>query len=57
LRTRLRATAMPGEDPLTLRLPEELAPKIVAICSPDWNETGKVYDFPSDRIMSLGAPA
>jgi hypothetical protein len=52
----MRATAMPGEDPLTLRVPEELAPKIVEICSPDWTETGKLYDFPSDRILSFKAP-
>jgi NAD(P)-dependent dehydrogenase (short-subunit alcohol dehydrogenase family) len=57
LRTRMRATAMPGEDPLTLRAPEELAPKIVEICSPDWTETGKLYDFPSDRILSFKSPA
>ena len=37
LRTRMRATAMPGEDPLTLRTPEELAPKVAAICSPEWS--------------------
>ncbi len=57
LRTRMRATAMPGEDPLTLRAPEELAPKIVEICSPDWTETGKLYDFPSDQILSFKSPA
>ena len=56
LRTRMRATAMPGEDPLTLRAPEDLAPKIVEICSPEWAETGKLYDFPSDRIFSFKAP-
>ena len=57
LRTRMRATAMPGEDPSTLRPPEDLAPKIVEICSPDWTETGKLYDFPSDRILSFKSPA
>ncbi len=56
LRTRMRATAMPGEDPSTLRAPEELAPKIVEICSPDWAETGKLYDFPLDRVLSFRAP-
>jgi NAD(P)-dependent dehydrogenase (short-subunit alcohol dehydrogenase family) len=56
LRTRMRATAIPGEDPSTLRAPEELAPKIVEICSPDWAETGKLYDFPSDRVLSFRAP-
>src|SRR5271168_2665411 len=56
LRTAMRATAMPGEDPATLRGPEQLAPKIVEICSPDWTETGKLYDFPSDRILRFQAP-
>ena len=53
LRTRMRATAMPGEDPSTLRTPEDLAPKIVEICSPEWTETGKLYEFPGDRILEL----
>jgi len=56
LRTLMRAKAMPGEDPLILRTPDELAPKIVEICSPEWSETGKLYDFPSDRILSFRAP-
>jgi len=57
LRTRMRASAMPGENPASLRTPEELAPKIVALCSPDWRETGKLYDFPQDRVMSFAPPA
>ena len=57
LRTRMRAAAMPGEDPETLRAPEELAPKLVALCSPEWRETGKLYDFPTDRVMSFAPPA
>jgi len=56
LRTLMRAKAMPGEDPLTLRTPDELAPKIVEICSPGWTETGKLYDFPSGKLMSFRAP-
>jgi NAD(P)-dependent dehydrogenase (short-subunit alcohol dehydrogenase family) len=56
LRTRMRAAAMPGEDPLALRTPEDLAPKIVALCSADWRETGKLYDFPADRVLSFSAP-
>lgn len=57
LRTRMRAAAMPGEDPLTLRTPEELAPHLVRLASPDWQESGKLYDFPSDRVLSLQHPA
>ena len=56
LRTFMRAMAMPGEDPMSLRLPEELAPKLVEICSPAWDETGKLYDFPSDRVLSFVSP-
>ncbi|WP_349367864.1 SDR family NAD(P)-dependent oxidoreductase [Salinarimonas sp.] len=51
LRTRMRASAMPGEDPLTLKTPEDLAPKILELALPSWQETGKVYDFPSDRVL------
>jgi NAD(P)-dependent dehydrogenase (short-subunit alcohol dehydrogenase family) len=57
LRTKMRAQAMPGEDPLELRTAEEFAPKILSICAPDWVETGKVYDFPQDRVLSFMAPA
>jgi NAD(P)-dependent dehydrogenase (short-subunit alcohol dehydrogenase family) len=56
LRTRMRAKAMPGEDPMTLRMPEDLAPKLVEICSPEWMETGKLYDFPADKVLSFRAP-
>jgi NAD(P)-dependent dehydrogenase (short-subunit alcohol dehydrogenase family) len=56
LRTRMRASAMPGEDPLTLRTPAELAPKILRLLSPEWSETGKLYDFPADRVLSFQAP-
>lgn len=32
--TQLRAVAMPGEDPATLRRPEDVAPAIAALCLP-----------------------
>ena len=57
LRTKMRAAAMPGEDPLTLRTPEDLAPKLVEIASPEWNSTGGIYDFPSDSLLSFQGPA
>jgi NAD(P)-dependent dehydrogenase (short-subunit alcohol dehydrogenase family) len=56
LRTRMRAVAMPGEDPSTLKTPDDLAPKIVALCRPEWTETGKLYDFPKDSVLSFRAP-
>ncbi|HEY8567294.1 MAG TPA: SDR family NAD(P)-dependent oxidoreductase [Beijerinckiaceae bacterium] len=58
LRTNMRRTAMPGEDPLILKTPEELAPHIVRLVSPDWSETGKIYDFPSGgRLLTPQMPA
>ena len=57
LRTRMRAKAMPGEDPQTLKTPEDVAPKIVELCGPGWSETGAFYDFPTDRVLRFAAPA
>ncbi len=57
LRTRMRAAAMPGEDPETLRTPEDVAPKIADLCAPDWSETGKLYDFPQDGVLRFHPPA
>jgi NAD(P)-dependent dehydrogenase (short-subunit alcohol dehydrogenase family) len=57
LRTRMRAEAMPGEDPQTLRTPEELAPHLVKLASPDWSETGKIFDFPQGKVLSPQMPA
>ena len=57
LRTRMRAAAMPGEDPDTLKTPDDLAPKILDLCLPAWSETGKLYDFPTDSVLSFQGPA
>ncbi len=57
LRTAMRARAMPGEDAATLKTPAEIAPKIVALCSPEWTDTGKLYDFPTDRVLGFNAPS
>ncbi len=56
LRTRMRAKAMPGEDPLTLKTPEDFAPKLLQFLLPSSSHTGKLYDFPSDEILSFGRP-
>ena len=57
LRTRMRAQAMPGEDKMTLRTPEDLAPKIVTLCLPAWEQTGALYDFPTDMVLHFQGPA
>lgn len=56
LRTAMRAAAMPGEDPMTLRTPEEIAPKLVPLVSPEWTQTGLIYDFPQDRLLTPQMP-
>ncbi len=56
MRTRMRAAAMPGEDPETLPTPEELAPKLMRLLAPEWDETGKLYDFPSEKVLSFRDP-
>jgi NAD(P)-dependent dehydrogenase (short-subunit alcohol dehydrogenase family) len=57
MRTRMRAAAMPGEDPTTLPTPEDLAPKLLRLLAAEWTETGKLYDFPTDRVLSFRDPA
>ena len=57
LRTAMRRAAMPGEDPATLKTPEERAPHLVRLASPNWSETGKLYDFPQDRVLMPQIPA
>jgi NAD(P)-dependent dehydrogenase (short-subunit alcohol dehydrogenase family) len=55
-RTRMRAQMMPGEDPMTLPPPEEVAKKIAEMCTPEFSDTGRLYDFPSRKLMSFRRP-
>ncbi|TQF30876.1 SDR family NAD(P)-dependent oxidoreductase [Bradyrhizobium sp. UNPA324] len=57
VRTRMRATLMPGEDPAALDTPEQVAEFIVPLCTPDWTETGKFYDYKTRKLMSFRSPA
>lgn len=56
LRTAMRRSAMPGEDPETLKTPDDLAPHFVRMAAPDWTETGRLYDFPTDTLLSFRTP-
>ena len=56
-RTRMRATVFPGEDPLTLEAPEQVAELILPMCAPAWTETGKLYDYPTRALLGFRAPA
>jgi NAD(P)-dependent dehydrogenase (short-subunit alcohol dehydrogenase family) len=44
-RTSMRAKAFPGEDPMTLPAPEEVAPAIVAMLEPAYQENGAWVQF------------
>jgi NAD(P)-dependent dehydrogenase (short-subunit alcohol dehydrogenase family) len=43
--TRMRAAAMPGEDPATIPQPEDVAPAIVALCRSEETRSGEVVSF------------
>ncbi|WP_454917045.1 SDR family NAD(P)-dependent oxidoreductase [Xanthobacter sediminis] len=57
IRTRMRAKAFPGEDPMTLPTPEEAAAAIVPLCLPDFTETGRLYDFQQHKLLDFQMPA
>ncbi len=44
-RTRMRAQAMPGEDPESLPTPETVASQILDLCLPGWNDNGGVFKY------------
>ena len=56
-RTRMRAMVMPGEDPMTLPTPAEVAERIVDLCLPGFAETGKLYEFRSGKLLQFMPPA
>ncbi len=56
-RTRLRATVMPSENPMTLPTAEDVAATILPLCLPSFQDTGKFYDFRAGKLMSFRAPA
>jgi NAD(P)-dependent dehydrogenase (short-subunit alcohol dehydrogenase family) len=57
IRTRMRAQAMPGEDPVTLEAPEKVAEKIVELCLPAMQESGKLYAYPQRRLLEFRPPS
>jgi len=42
VRTRMRAKAVPGEDPQSLPHPDEIAPAFLALCSAEETRTGEI---------------
>ena len=56
MRTRMRATAMPGEDPMTLDVPENVAEKILDLCLPGYTETGTLYNYRVKKFLTWAPP-
>ncbi|MBI1186241.1 MAG: SDR family NAD(P)-dependent oxidoreductase [Alphaproteobacteria bacterium] len=44
-RTAMRAKAYPGEDPMSLKTPEEVAARIVPLLSPDCRRNGELIEY------------
>lgn len=53
--TRMRAQAYPGEDPATLPKPEQVAPAMLPLFSPDFTVTGEIFLF--DAATGLAQPS
>jgi NAD(P)-dependent dehydrogenase (short-subunit alcohol dehydrogenase family) len=56
-RTRMRAQVMPGEDPMTLPTPEQVAETIVPLCLPSFSETGRLYDYRAGKLLQFAQPS
>jgi NAD(P)-dependent dehydrogenase (short-subunit alcohol dehydrogenase family) len=57
IRTRMRAQVFPGEDPMTLDTPEQVAEFIVPMCAPSWTASGKLYDYRTRTLLDFRPPA
>ena len=55
-RTAMRAQAMPGEDPLTLPHPSEIAARIVPLAGPALAETGLIFDARAGAFQRYRMP-
>jgi NAD(P)-dependent dehydrogenase (short-subunit alcohol dehydrogenase family) len=51
LRTAMRHSAMPGEDPATLKTPEDFVPNVLRFLTPASQDSGQLYDFQTDTII------
>jgi NAD(P)-dependent dehydrogenase (short-subunit alcohol dehydrogenase family) len=56
-RTKMRAQAMPGEDPATLPAPEDVGADILKLADPALTETGLIYEARENRFLSFQRPA
>lgn len=50
-RTKMRATAMPGEDPETLPSPDQVAAQILTMCMEDFIDNGGVWKYDAKGLF------
>jgi NAD(P)-dependent dehydrogenase (short-subunit alcohol dehydrogenase family) len=51
IRTGMRAKAFPGENPTTLKTPDDLVPLFLKLAASDLVETGKLFNFPTGEVL------
>ena len=49
----MRAKAIPGEDPATLKTPYDLAPDLVRLAGDETVENGVMWDFPTQQFIEV----
>ena len=50
-RTKMRATAMPGEDPMSIPSADEVAAQIVPMCMDDFSDNGAIYKYAASGLF------
>lgn len=55
-RTAMRAQAIPGENPQSVPHPSDVAAKLLHLASPDFVETGAIYQAKRDRLVRYRLP-
>jgi NAD(P)-dependent dehydrogenase (short-subunit alcohol dehydrogenase family) len=56
-RTRMRAMAMPGEPPDAVKTAAPVAEKLLDLCLPQFEQTGRVYDYNQGRLLTFSPPS
>lgn len=53
VRTAMRASAVPGEDPETLPSPADIAPQMVDLVSPELDRNGQIFDMGTGEFRGI----
>jgi hypothetical protein len=46
----MRAQAFPGEDPATVKAPEDVTPMFVRLAEASCTDNGRLFDLPSGEV-------